>query len=94
MMINLDVRRSGAENFWYVMGCIAFAGAYFGKIPAKKALAESGAATMTGAEKFWYVLMNICFGSAYFAKVSIKKALSESASMYSPGPVGQPQRSY
>jgi hypothetical protein len=70
-------RLTGAETFWYVLGCIAFAGAYFAKIPAKKALSEYGYVTMTGAEKFWYVLMCIWFGAGYLAKVPIKKAFAE-----------------
>lgn len=68
---------TGAETFWYVLGCIAFAGAYFAKVPAKKALSEYGYGTMTGAEKFWYVLMCIGFGAGYFAKLPVKKALTE-----------------
>jgi hypothetical protein len=70
-------RLTGAESFWYVLGCIALAGAYFAKIPVKKALSEYGYVTMTGAEKFWYVLMCIGFGAGYFAKVPIKKAFTE-----------------
>ncbi|MEB8343857.1 hypothetical protein [Streptomyces endophyticus] len=68
---------TGAESFWYVLGCISFAAAYFAKIPSKKALSEYGLCEMTGAEKFWYVVQNICFGSGYLAKVPVKKALSE-----------------
>lgn len=68
---------TAAEKFWYLLGCIAFAGAYFAKVPAKKALSEYGYGTMTGAEKTWYVLMCVCFGAGYFAKLPVKKALTE-----------------
>ncbi|MGW2342008.1 hypothetical protein [Streptomyces sp. NPDC001661] len=68
---------TGAESFWYILGCISFGAAYFAKIPSKKALSEYGLCEMTSAEKFWYVLQNICFGSGYLAKVPVKKALSE-----------------
>ncbi|MET8473992.1 hypothetical protein ABZY90_18590 [Streptomyces sp. NPDC006422] len=68
---------TGAETFWYVLGCIPFAAAYFAKVPTKKALSEYGLCEMTGAEKFWYVVQNICFGAGYLAKVPVKKALSE-----------------
>ena len=71
------VRLTGAESFWYVLGCIAFGAMYFAKIPAKKALSEAGLAEMTGAEQFWYVLQCIAFGAGYFAKIPVKKALSE-----------------
>lgn len=70
---------TGAETFWYVLGCIGFAASYFAKIPTKKALAEYGYGTLTGAETFWYVLMNIGFGAGYFLKVPVKKALTEAA---------------
>ena len=68
---------SAAASFWYVLGCIAFGGAYLAKVPAKKALAEAGMAEMTAAEKFWYVLMCIAFGGGYLAKLPVKKALTE-----------------
>ncbi len=71
------VRLTGAESFWYVLGCIAFGAMYFAKIPAKKALSEVGLGEMTGAEQFWYVLQCIAFGAGYFAKVPMKKALSD-----------------
>ncbi|MFD7294096.1 hypothetical protein ACFV9W_12475 [Streptomyces sp. NPDC059897] len=31
---------TGAESFWYILGCISFGAAYFAKIPSKKALSE------------------------------------------------------
>jgi hypothetical protein len=74
------VRRIGltaAGKFWYVLGCIAFGGAYFAKVPAKKALADFGLAELTAAETFWYVLMCIAFGAGYLAKLPTAKALSE-----------------
>jgi len=82
----------GAEPFWYVLGCVAMGGAYFAKLPTKKAVCEilsdlqaSGQGTarysLNGAEAFWYVLMCIPFGAAYFAKVWAKKALWEAVAM-------------
>jgi len=71
------VSLSAAASFWYILGCIAFGGAYLAKVPAKKALAEAGIAEMTAAEKFWYVLECIAFGGGYFAKLPVKKALTE-----------------
>jgi hypothetical protein len=68
---------TGAQQFWYVLQCIAFGAGYFAKIPAKKALADFGMAELTSAEKFWYVLECIAFGAGYFAKISTAKALSE-----------------
>jgi hypothetical protein len=68
---------TGAQQFWYVLQCIAFGAGYFSKIPAKKALADFGMAEMTGAEKFWYVLQCVAFGAGYFAKLPVAKALSE-----------------
>lgn len=68
---------TAAGTFWYILGNIAFGAMYFAKVPAKKALADAGLATMTGAEKFWYVLMCIAFGGGYFAKLPVAKALSE-----------------
>jgi len=65
------------ESFWYVLGCVCFAAAYFQKVPVKKALSEYGLVEMTSAEKFWYVMQCVCFGGGYFAKAIIKKALSE-----------------
>jgi hypothetical protein len=68
---------TGAQQFWYVLQCIAFGAGYFAKIPAKKALSDFGMVEMTGAEKFWYVLQCLAFGAGYFAKLSTAKALSE-----------------
>jgi hypothetical protein len=73
------VSLTAAEAFWYVLGCIAMGGMYFAKVPAKKAMSDSGLVVMTGAEKFWYVLMCIGFGAGYFAKLPVAKALSEMA---------------
>jgi len=70
------VRLTAVESFWYVLGCTAFGGMYFAKVPAKKALSEAGLAEMTGAERFWYVLQCIAFGAGYFAKIPVK-ALTE-----------------
>jgi hypothetical protein len=41
---------TAAEQFWYVLQCIAFGAGYFAKVPVKKALSEVGLAQMTGAE--------------------------------------------
>lgn len=71
------LRLTAAEQFWYVMQCIAFGAGYFAKVPVKKALSEVGLAEMTGAEQFWYVLQCIAFGAGYFAKIPVKKALCE-----------------
>jgi hypothetical protein len=71
------IRLTAAEQFWYVLQCIAFGAGYFAKVPVKKALSEIGLAEMTGAEQFWYVLQCIAFGAGYFAKVPVKKALTE-----------------
>src|ERR1700730_15007547 len=71
------IRLTAAEQFWYVLQCIAYGAGYFAKIPAKKAFSEIGLAEMTGAEQFWYVLQCIAFGAGYFAKVPVKKALTE-----------------
>jgi hypothetical protein len=68
-----------AEQFWYVLQCIAFGAGYFAKIPTKKAFSDAGLARMTDAEQFWYVLQCIAFGAGYFAKIPHKKALSELA---------------
>src|SRR6201992_978318 len=49
------VRRIGltaAGKFWYVLGCIAFGGAYLAKGPAKKAMADFGLAELTAAQTF------------------------------------------
>lgn len=70
-------RLTAAESFWYVLGCIAFGGMYFAKVPAKKAMSEAGLAEMTDAERFWYVLQCVAFGAGYFAKIPVKKALTE-----------------
>ena len=79
----------GAEGFWYVLGCIGMGGAYFAKLPVKKAACEilselqldgrgpSNGYGLGGAESFWYILMCIACGGGYFAKVSAKKALWE-----------------
>ena len=71
----MTVSRTSAERFWYVLGCVAFGAAYFGKIPTKAALRDVGSANMTSAETIWYMIMNIAFGAGYVAKVSVKKAL-------------------
>jgi hypothetical protein len=71
------VRMTGAESFWYVLGCVSFGAAYFAKVPAKKALAEAGLVQLTSAEQFWYVVQCIALGAGYLAKVPVKKALSE-----------------
>ena len=68
---------TAAEQFWYVLQCIAMGAGYWAKIPAKKALSDFGMAEMTGAEKFWYILMCCAFGAGYLAKVPTAKALSE-----------------
>jgi hypothetical protein len=81
-------RLTAAEQFWYVLQCIAFGAGYFAKVPVKKALSEVGLAQMTGAEQFWYVLQCIAFGAGYFAKVPVKKALSELAPIPGPGYAG------
>jgi hypothetical protein len=78
-------RLTAAEQFWYVLQCIAFGAGYFAKVPVKKALSEVGLAQMTGAEQFWYVLQCIAFGAGYFAKVPVKKALSEVGPISDPG---------
>jgi hypothetical protein len=68
---------TAAQSFWYVLSCIPFGAGYFAKIPAKKAMADFGLATLTGAEAFWYILMCLPLGAGYFAKLSTAKALSE-----------------
>jgi hypothetical protein len=68
---------TGAEQFWYVVQCIAFGAGYLVKVPTKKALSEAGLTELTSAEKFWYVLQCIAFGAGYFTKVPVKKALNE-----------------
>jgi hypothetical protein len=82
------LRLTAAEQFWYVLQCIAFGAGYFTKVPVKKALSEVGLAQMTAAEQFWYVLQCIAFGAGYFAKVPVKKALSELAPISAPGYAG------
>jgi hypothetical protein len=82
------LRLTAAEQFWYVLQCIAFGAGYFAKVPVKKALSEVGLAQMTGAEQFWYVLQCIAFGAGYFAKVPVKKAFSELAPISAPGYAG------
>jgi hypothetical protein len=79
------LRLTAAESFWYVLGCIAFGGMYFAKVPVKKALSEAGLAEMTGAERLWYVLQCIAFGAGYFAKIPVKKALTEMAQVRGSG---------
>jgi hypothetical protein len=76
---------TGAQQFWYVLQCIAFGAGYFAKIPAKKALADFGMAELTSAERFWYVLQCIAFGAGYFAKLPTAKALSEMPQFRSTG---------
>jgi hypothetical protein len=76
---------TGAQQFWYVLQCIAFGAGYFAKIPAKKALADFGLAELTSAERFWYVLQCIAFGAGYFAKLPTAKALSEMPQFRSAG---------
>lgn len=34
------LRLTAAEQFWYVLQCIAFGAGYFAKVPVKKALSE------------------------------------------------------
>jgi hypothetical protein len=68
---------TGAEQFWYVLQCVALGAGYFGKVPMKKALSDISLARMTDAAQFWYVLQCVAFGAGYFAKVIHKKALSE-----------------
>ena len=75
--VTAKLRLTGAEKFWYVLGCIAMGAAYFGKIPAKKALADSGEAELSAWQGFWYILMCLPLGAGYFAKVSVAKALTE-----------------
>jgi hypothetical protein len=65
------------EGIWYLIMCIPTGGAYFAKIPVKKALQDFGFTEMTGAEQVWYVIMCIAFGAGYFAKIPMAKALSE-----------------
>ncbi len=71
------VGMTAAEQFWYVLGCVAFGAAYLQKVPVKKALSEYGLTEMTSAEQFWYTLGCVFFGMAYLAKVPAAKALSE-----------------
>lgn len=78
-------RLTGAEAFWYVLGCIAMGAAYFAKLPVKKALHDFGyGGPLAGAERFWYRLGCIALGGAYFAKISAAKALAEIATGYVP----------
>lgn len=81
------VRMTGAESFWYVLGCISFGAMYFAKVPVKKALAEAGLGQLTSAEHFWYMVQCVAFGAGYFAKVPVKKALSEVAAASAAGAV-------
>lgn len=82
---------TAAEKFWYVLGNIALGAMYFGKIPAKKALADFGLTELTTAEGFWYILMCIPFGAGYFAKIPTAKAISELGQFRTPG---HPQLDY
>ena len=41
------LRLTAAEQFWYVLQCIAFGAGYFAKVSVKKALSEVGLAQMT-----------------------------------------------
>ena len=68
---------TAAQKFWYILSCIPFGAGYLAKVPAKKAMADFGLASLTGAEAFWYILMCLPFGAGYFAKLPIAKALSE-----------------
>jgi hypothetical protein len=34
------IRLTAAEQFWYVLQCIAFGAGYFAKVPVKKALSR------------------------------------------------------
>jgi hypothetical protein len=77
------VRLTGADSFWYVLGCVWFGAMYLAKVPAKKALSEAGLGRMTGAERFWYVVACVAFGAGYLLKLPMKKALSEVA--HTPG---------
>lgn len=81
-------RLTAAEQFWYLLQCIAFGAGYLSKVPVKKALSEVGLAEMTSAEQFWYILECIAFGAGYFTKVPVKKALSEMAQAPGSGPAG------
>ena len=74
------IHLTAAEAFWYVLGCIAMGGAYFAKLPVKKALHDFGyGPALAGAERFWYRLGCVALGGAYFAKISAAKALTEVA---------------
>jgi hypothetical protein len=68
---------TGAEAFWYVLGCIAFGAVYIAKVPVKRAMADYGLVELTSAEHVWYVLGCIAFGAMYIAKLPAAKALSE-----------------
>lgn len=76
---------TSAQQFWYILQCLAFGAGYFAKIPPKKALADFGMAELTSAEKFWYVLECLAFGAGYFAKLSTAKALSEMPQFHAGG---------
>ena len=80
---------TSAEQFWYVLQCIAFGAGYFTKVPTRKALSDAGLIRMTDAAQFWYVVQCIGCGAGYFAKVPHKKALSELAGLPLP-PAGAP----
>lgn len=75
--VSRKIRMTAAEQFWYVLGCVAFGAAYLQKVPVKKALSDYGLVEMTAAESFWYVLGCVAFGAAYFMKIPVAKALSE-----------------
>ena len=81
---------TGAEPFWYILGCISLGTAYFLKLPARKAAAEVfselqadgggpvNAYGLTSAGTFWYVLGCILgAGAPYFMKVYCKKGMWE-----------------
>ena len=76
--VEITIRLKSAEQFWYVLQCLALGAGYLAKIPTKKALSDAGLAEMTGAEQFWYVLECVAFGWGYFTKVPVKKAMSDS----------------
>jgi hypothetical protein len=71
------LRLKGAEQFWYILHCIAFGAGYLAKVPTKKALQDAGLGEMTSAERFWYVVECVAFGAGYLAKVPAKRALRD-----------------
>lgn len=69
---------TGAEAFWYVLGCISLGSAYLAKVPVKRAMADYGLVPhLTTAEAFWYYAGCVCFGASYFMKLPVAKAISE-----------------